>query len=226
MINRTESSVAVPNLTRVEYRAISSLQFAELRQIVERIQSGDESGAEDLYRVLGSGMKWLLCRGVGPDRVEDQLHNLFVILVENIRKGAVRDPERLMGMARTIAHRQIAAHVKFSIRARIRQGDDDTAFRVASKMLTPEEALASRRKVDMMKTVLAELSQRDREILTKFYLKEQTQDQICREMGLNDTQFRLLKSRAKARFGELGRKALSVAKVVGMAKRAVFGAAA
>jgi RNA polymerase sigma-70 factor (ECF subfamily) len=52
------------------------------------------------------------------------------------------------------------------------------------------------------------LSDRDREILTRFYLDEQTQEQICGEMNLTETQFRLLKSRAKARFGELGRRKL------------------
>jgi DNA-directed RNA polymerase specialized sigma24 family protein len=59
-----------------------------------------------------------------------------------------------------------------------------------------------------MKSVLRELSDKDREILTRFYLHEQTQEEICDDMGLSETQFRLLKSRAKARFGELGKKKL------------------
>jgi DNA-directed RNA polymerase specialized sigma subunit len=57
--------------------------------------------------------------------------------------------------------------------------------------------------------VLRGISRRDREILTRFYLYEQTQEQICDEMNLTETQFRLLKSRAKARFGELGRRRLT-----------------
>lgn len=60
-----------------------------------------------------------------------------------------------------------------------------------------------------MEAALNGLAVRDREILMRFYLDEQSQDQICAEMGLTETQFRLLKSRAKARFGELGRKALT-----------------
>jgi len=52
------------------------------------------------------------------------------------------------------------------------------------------------------------LKDHEREILRRFYLEEQTQEQICAEMGLTETQFRLLKSRAKARFGELGRRRL------------------
>jgi putative toxin-antitoxin system antitoxin component (TIGR02293 family) len=58
----------------------------------------------------------------------------------------------------------------------------------------------------LIETALAGLAGRDREILTRFFLHEETPEQICTEMGLTDTQFRLLKSRAKARFGELGRK--------------------
>ena len=57
-----------------------------------------------------------------------------------------------------------------------------------------------------MKDVLYSISERDREILTRFYLREQSQEQICEDMNLTETQFRLLKSRAKARFGELGRR--------------------
>jgi len=56
--------------------------------------------------------------------------------------------------------------------------------------------------------VLRGVSDRDREILTRFYLMEQTQQEICDGMSLSETQFRLLKSRAKARFGELGKKTL------------------
>jgi hypothetical protein len=39
----------------------------------------------------------------------------------------------------------------------------------------------------------------------RFYLQEQSPRQICRDLGLTPTQFRLTKSRAKARFTELGR---------------------
>jgi hypothetical protein len=45
--------------------------------------------------------------------------------------------------------------------------------------------------------------------LTRFYLNEESAEEICDNMGLTDTQFRLIKSRAKARFGELGRRRLA-----------------
>ena len=51
--------------------------------------------------------------------------------------------------------------------------------------------------------VLKGLHPREREILIRYYLREQSPQEICREMRLTETQFRLIKSRAKARFGEL-----------------------
>lgn len=79
---------------------------------------------------------------------------------------------------------------------------------MADARRNPEQAAAFRQKVDLMTEVLNQLSERDREILTRFYLQEQSQEQICEDMNLSETQFRLLKSRAKARFGELGQRKL------------------
>jgi DNA-directed RNA polymerase specialized sigma24 family protein len=84
----------------------------------------------------------------------------------------------------------------------------DVGVRVADGRNNPEQTAAFRQKVEFMTSILRSLSDRDREILTRFYLDEQTQEKICKEMRLTETQFRLLKSRAKTRFGELGRRKL------------------
>ena len=62
---------------------------------------------------------------------------------------------------------------------------------------------------DAAKRALDQLGEKDREILTRFFVQAQSQDQICAEMSLTETQFRLLKARAKARFGQVGKRELS-----------------
>jgi DNA-directed RNA polymerase specialized sigma subunit len=64
----------------------------------------------------------------------------------------------------------------------------------------------SRQQIELARRVLEGVSGRDREILQRFYLMEQSQEQIRAVMELSGNQFRLLKSRAKARFGEFGRR--------------------
>jgi DNA-directed RNA polymerase specialized sigma24 family protein len=72
----------------------------------------------------------------------------------------------------------------------------------------PERSAIERQNAQLALRVLNGVSKRDREVLIRFYLKEQTAPEICRDMELTETQFRLIKSRAKARFGELGKSRL------------------
>jgi RNA polymerase sigma-70 factor, ECF subfamily len=53
------------------------------------------------------------------------------------------------------------------------------------------------------------MSDRDFEVLTRSYIREQPAERICADMGLTTTQFQLLKSRAKARLSELIRRKLA-----------------
>ena len=70
----------------------------------------------------------------------------------------------------------------------------------------PERSVIARQRAEIAHKVLSGVSRRDREILNRFYVLEQSQERICADMGLSYNQFRLLKSRAKARFGELGKR--------------------
>jgi len=177
--------------------------------LVESIRSGESSGMEELYRVFSRGVRYYLCRQLGPQDLDDKVHDTFLIVVQAIRKGDLREPERLMGFVRTVVRRQVAAQIDRVVQSRREQADMDSTVLLSDKHDTPEEAAITRQHEQVAETVLRSVSIRDREILTRFYLMEQTQEEICEEMSLSETQFRLLKSRAKARFGELGRKQLA-----------------
>ena len=177
--------------------------------LVERIREGDPAGMEELYRKFSRGVRFYLCRQLGPQELDDRVHDAFLIVLQAIRRGELREPERLMGFIRTIVKRQVAAHIDTAVHSRRDFQDLEPGGSLPDERESPEESVISHEKVEIMETVLRSISRRDREILTRFYLMEQTQEEICAEMDLSDTQFRLLKSRAKARFGELGRRTLT-----------------
>ena len=114
-----------------------------------------------------------------------------------------------MGFVRTVVRRQVAAYIETAVHTRREQTDLETGVTVADRRQNPEPEAMLRQSAELMKSALAQLSERDRDILIRFYLKEQSQQQICEEMRLTETQFRLLKSRAKAKFGEIGKKKLA-----------------
>jgi len=178
------------------------------KDLVGRIHCGEDSGMEDLYKLFARGIRFYLCRQLGPQELDDKIHDTFLIVVQAIRKGDLREPERLMGFVRTVVRRQVAAHIDKVVHSRREELDLDVGVRVADIRRNPEQNAAFQQKVEFMVSILDGLSERDREILSRFYLDEQSQEDICYQMDLSETQFRLLKSRAKARFGELGRRKL------------------
>lgn len=177
--------------------------------LVAKIRADEQGAIEQLYLVFSQGFRAMLRRSLDASDVEDKLHDLFLILIQAIRNGNIREPERLMGFARTIARRQVAEYINEVVHRRQRYSSlDDCEVFVPHPACTPEQSTIAQDQLALVNRVLSELSARDQEILTRFYIKDQPQDQICAEMQLTETQFRLLKSRAKARFADFGQRKL------------------
>jgi RNA polymerase sigma-70 factor (ECF subfamily) len=154
------------------------------------------------------GYAYIFISHSGPRDLDDRLHDLFILIVHAIRRGDIREPERFMGFVRVVAQRQGWAHIRQVVSKRTEESSLESQWDINAAGNCPERAAITRQREDLARKVLAELSDRDREVLIRFYLKEQPHKRICLEMNLTETQFRLLKSRAKARFGILRKKRL------------------
>ena len=178
-------------------------------QLVARVKAGEVAAMEELYRVFSGGIRFHLCRQLGSHDLDDKVHDIFVSVTQSIRNGEIREPERLMGYVRTVVRRQVAAYIDGAVQDRRRRISIDPDIVLSDHRPDPERSAIERENLDLAMRVLNAVSKRDREVLVRFYLKEEHPDLICREMELTETQFRLIKSRAKARFGELGRTRLA-----------------
>ena len=190
-------------LKGTETRQTSTPSELDWSVVVEQIRAGEPGGAELLYRHLASGARWFLQRRLGTQDVEDRVHDLFLVIVETIRRGDLREPERLMGFVRTLLNRQLSSEISRIIRAREHSLTLEAATSLTSTDPNPEHQAATQQKVALMKRVLKRMSRREFEVLNRFYLREQPPQRIQLEMGLTATQFHLLKSRAKARLTRL-----------------------
>jgi RNA polymerase sigma-70 factor, ECF subfamily len=184
-----------------------ALDLPDWAGTVERIRAGDPAAMTELYSVFNRGIRYLLLRTLGVEEIDDRVHDCFVIVAEAIRAGDLRDPARLMGYVRTVVRRHIAATIEETIAKRRTSVEfEDNVFSVSDWKDNPEQSLFARQRAEIARRVFRGVSSRDREILRRFYLLEQPQERICQEMGLTYNQFRLMKSRAKARFGKLGKQ--------------------
>jgi RNA polymerase sigma factor (sigma-70 family) len=177
--------------------------------MVDRIQAGDPGAMEQLYAVFVKGVRFFLWRQLGPQDLDDKVHDVFLIITQSIKRGELRDPERLMGYVRTVVRRQVAAHIDSAVTARRNQQTIDPSLTLSDHQPDPERRAIEKENQDVALRMLRGLPKRDREVLTRFYLQEQSADEICRDLKLTETQFRLIKSRATARYGELGRRRFS-----------------
>jgi RNA polymerase sigma factor (sigma-70 family) len=176
-------------------------------EIVTEIRSGNNRGAEALCEAVSDCARSQLIQSVDWQAVDDHVQEVLIIVLQAIRGGELRDPECLMGFVRTVTRRQAAVHIRGAIVRRRLISVDSAYIPVAPSRESPEAKLGRQESTTALHRVLELLCQRDQEILARFYYDEQDCRQICNEMHISATQFRLYKSRALAKCGELSARA-------------------
>lgn len=166
-------------------------------ELTHRVKAGDPDAVEELYallrKLLSPQIRFRL-RGEEPD---DLLHETLTIVVESIRNGSLRHPEALRRYSGSVVRKLIAGQIVGVIWSRQRTVNaSDTPLHTDE---TPESNMLDRERLALMQLGLQQLRSRDSELLTRFYIQGQPYSQICDDMHLTQTQFRLFKSRAKAK---------------------------
>lgn len=109
-------------------------------ELVEKIRQNNEKGMEDLYRVFSRGVRFYLCRHLGPQDLDDRVHETFLIVAQAIQRGDLREPERLMGYVRTVVRRQVAAQIEDNVQSRRHHIDLEWGLAVHDAASNPEQA--------------------------------------------------------------------------------------
>jgi len=180
--------------------------------LVQRVRNGEPSAMEALYDVFTTGVRLHLWRQLGSQDLNDAVHDLFIVVTESIQNGEVRDPARLMGYVRTIVRRHVAGQIERRVTERRRRWPREFTPPLSDFRATPERRTIDQQIFDLTLTIVRALSKREQEVILRFYLREETPSEICGAMGLTETQYRLIKSRAKQRLGELCRRRMGLLK--------------
>jgi RNA polymerase sigma-70 factor (ECF subfamily) len=180
---------------------ISELSAAEL---VQCISSGDQDGEAELVRRYKDGVSIIIERTVGRELAsEDISQETFRIVLEKLRHGDVREPERLSGFVSGVARNQAVEHAR-RVRKTAGQEDAGAAEQMASAEPDPLARVLDEERAETVRRTLNELKvDRDREILVRYYLLEQDKAQIADDLNLTSKQFNGVIFRALKRFREL-----------------------
>jgi RNA polymerase sigma-70 factor, ECF subfamily len=176
-------------------------------ELVEKIQQREPGGFEELYGLV-KNFTFFLMRQLGSEELQDKVHDVFVTVAQAILSGKLRDPERLVPFLTTVTRFYTYNQIERRISRRRVCTLSDGVNPPDTRMNLEKNAYSQQRQ-RIAKEILSAMPRRDRDVLHRFYLEEQSKEQICQEMELTPTQFRLLKSKAKSTFTELGRRRLN-----------------
>jgi len=173
------------------------------QSLVERIRAGDALAESELVHRFSRGVRVILrSAGSQPALVEDLYQETMRILIERIRAGGVRDPAQLSGFVASLARNLATEHFRHARRAE--PSSEGVLERLADSAPTAHELVVRGEQAALVRRILEELPlERDRELLRRFYLGQESKDRICADYGLSSLQFNRVLHRARDRFREL-----------------------
>jgi RNA polymerase sigma-70 factor (ECF subfamily) len=168
----------------------------DLGAALQRRASRHESLEQALIRDY-PGMTALLLRYTAdPQLAADLLQDAIVTTLAKLASGAAQPTHVIAGYVFRTALNHLRNHRR---NERLRGIDRDTAP-PAQESASPEEHSARLANARTVRRVLQGMaSPRDREVLLRLYLHEQSKQQICADLGVSEHDFSRIVDRARAR---------------------------
>ena len=151
-----------------------------------------------------AGLRAQLARVTGSvELASDMLQDAMVTALQKLKAGEISDPAHLDGYVYRVALNHLRNYRRKD-RSRTVASDAIGELADASDSGRPTERVEADQWARMAKKLLQEVgSVRDRELLVRFYLHEESKEDLCRAFGLTNLHFNRVIYRARDRFREL-----------------------
>ncbi len=142
--------------------------------------------------------------------IEDIRQETVLRVFQAIRRGGIRDAQRIGAFVNSVCN-----HVMLEYgRAGARHGLPDGAGPdPADERADSESALMARQEQAEVRSILAKMSDQNRQLLSAVFLEERSSEEICRQFGVDQNYLRVLLFRARTQFRQLLEKQRIVRKL-------------
>jgi RNA polymerase sigma-70 factor (ECF subfamily) len=180
--------------------AESALQFYTFdASYISNLCAGDLPTQEHFFGYFSELLQLKLrSRLQSPHAIEDVRQETFVRVFSVLRKGGLRQPERLGAFVNTVCSRVLSEHY--------RSNSGGKSLNVEGRPELPDKSASALEIVvalqvkDKVREILLDLTPRDRSLLKAVFLDERDRDEVCREFGVERDYLRVLLHRAKQEF--------------------------
>ncbi|HEX5731544.1 MAG TPA: sigma-70 family RNA polymerase sigma factor [Blastocatellia bacterium] len=183
-------------------KAGRSIDRKDNTDLVARIMAGDESAQAELYERYERRILIIIKRSVsaGAD-VENLCHETLRISLAAIKKGVVREPEKLSAFIHGVTKNVLRNYYR---KERPEVSDDAKAN---EDRVDPgpnqEEQLEQKEGGGLGLKALNMMPARYREVLERFYILEHSKQEICSDMKITSKQFNVILHRARKSYIKL-----------------------
>ncbi len=171
------------------------------KMLAEGVHSGSRQCEELLVRKFREGVKAALLRNLSDTaRAEDLAHETLVIVLKKLRSEGISDPEHLTAYVyKTARYVHIGWLRRKDNQVELRDCMDDCT--VAGNAM--EDQLVAQEQHRQLRDSIHRLPvARDKDILQRHYLLDQSKDEICAEYALSVNHYDRVISRARNRLRE------------------------
>lgn len=181
-----------------EFEADASINPAELAR---RIGAGNRAAEAELVKRYGSGLECLLRNRVRePTLAADLCHEALMIVIERLRSRSLDEPEKLVAFLRQTAINLAMGEARTHYR-RNTHADSEGIEALADRAPLIADRVDQDKLAQAVRDLLSELNQpRDRQILRRFYLTEESKASLCRQLDVSPEHFDRVLYRARQRF--------------------------
>lgn len=175
--------------------------FAFDKPYVDRLRDGEPATEQHFGAYFGQILGIMLrARYLPPERVDDVRQETFTRVIAILRRdGGIRQPERFGAFVNSICKNVLRENTRELYRTQPLQ-PDHLESPDPDRVVDLERALISRETKEKVREILAEMKERDRDLLRAIFLEEKDKNEICREFGVDREYLRVLLHRAKGRF--------------------------
>jgi len=164
----------------------------ESESLLERVTDGDAKAEVELYSLIGRCVRAKLTREFGTT-CDDIHHDVYLTILESIRKNAIRDPGALLGYIWTVLLRRRSDLIEEKVNSRLKI---DGLPESACPAPRADEIVESDSRRAVVRAALKRLPTVEQDLLNLFYYQDQPWEEIAEAKGISPNQFRLGKSRA------------------------------
>ena len=199
---RKQKPPADPEVYWLERTPVDFYSFDE--EYLRRLGARDPATEAHFVAYFSERLRITLrARGVDATTIEDVRQETFCRVWVAVQSGSVNNPSGFGSYVHSVCKNVLSENRRFDYR---HQHDPLDSTDVADEQLGLDEMIQRREHGALVRAILSELPERDRDILYARFFEERDNDDVCDDFGVDRDYLRVLLHRAINKFAERYKK--------------------